>query len=147
MLLPGVGQLAEIAAIRPKRKTPGLLFVRERLQIRVALEETMKGVHKTGARSALKIDEYQIVMDQADLFEASMHSWTALRGERQHMSVHFFLSGTTPPQGFLPCCDGQGRFPHQPDNAFFIGNLVSVWLEKARPPEIVQHIRHRPFRP
>src|SRR5947207_7313746 len=145
MRLNSAGQLVEIAAIRPQRKESDLLFTGEGLQIRVLLEKAMKSGHEIRASRALEIDERQIVVDHADFFEAPIHSWTGLGAEREHMAVHFGLLHAGAPQRFPPGCDGKGRFSRQPDDAFLIGNFVGIWLEKAHPPKIIQHIRRRPF--
>src|SRR5205085_10849409 len=102
MRLNGAGQLVEIAAVRPQRKEPDLLFTGEGLQIRIPLEKAMKSGHEIRASRALEIDERQIVVDHADFFEAPIYSWTVLGAEREHMAVDFGLLHAGSPQRLPP---------------------------------------------
>src|ERR1700730_11948160 len=85
-----------------------------------------------------EVNEGQIVVDHADLFQALMHPRVRLPGDGQHAPVHFRSLAARATKRLAPSRQRERRFGgRDPDVALYARNFVDVRLEEARPPESV----------
>ena len=116
----------------------------ERLQARIVFEKTLERLHEGRAAAMLQIDDRQIVLGHAELFQALVHTRAGLPRHGEHVPVNFVPLRTRAAQGFPPRSDGKRRLRRgNPDDPLFERDFVKIGFEKPRTAEILHRFGNR----